>query len=107
MEVKQTNINQTPVILKRLLGGELFVPVTIATGSFTNGVCKAGTPIDAAGAIANDATAEGILLFDVYAENPNGSLVKAYATINLAKAEANSGLTIADAVKTALDVTFE
>lgn len=107
MVVKNTNINQTPEILNRLLGGELFVPVTIATSSFTNGVCKAGTPIDANGAIANDATVEGILLYDVYEENPNGSLVKAYATINLARAEANSGLTIAEAVKTALDVTFE
>ena len=105
MLVKATNINQTPEILKRLLGGELFVPVTIT--EFSNGVCKAGTPIDANGAVANDATAEGILLCDVYEENPNGSLVKAYATINLAKAEENSGLTIADAVKTALDVTFE
>lgn len=107
MKVKVTNINQTPEILNRLLGGELLVSVTIADASFTNGVCKAGTPIDANGVIANDATVEGILLFDVYAENPNGSLVKAYATINLARAEANSGLTIADAVKTALDVTFE
>ena len=107
MLVKNTNINQTPEILKRKLGGELFVPVTIATAAFTNGVCKAGTPIDANGAIANDATVEGILLYDVYEENPNASLVKAYATINLANAEANSGLTIADAVKTALDVTFE
>ena len=105
MLVKNTNVTQTPEILKRLLGGELFVPVTIT--EFSNGVCKAGTPIDASGAIANDATAEGILLYDVYEENPNGSLVKAYATINLANAEANSGLTIADAVKTTLNVTFE
>jgi hypothetical protein len=48
------------------------------------------------------------LLYDVYEQNPNGSLVVAYATINLANAEANSGLTIADAVKTTLaNVTFE
>jgi hypothetical protein len=108
MVVKNTNVNQQPEILKRLLGGELFVPVTIATASFTNGVCKAGTPIDESGAIANDANAKGILLYDVYEQNPNGSLVVAYATINLANAEANSGLTIADAVKTTLaNVTFE
>ena len=56
MLVKNTNVTQTPEILNRLLGGELFVPVTIATASYTNGVCKAGTPIDANGAIANDAT---------------------------------------------------
>lgn len=106
MNVKNTNINSTPEILKRKLGGELLVPVTIT--EFANGVCKAGSPIGADGKIANTADAAGILLYDVYEENPNGSIVKAYATINLANAEANSGLTIAEAVKTALaNVTFE
>lgn len=106
MNVKNTNINSTPEILKRKLGGELLVPVTIT--EFANGVCKAGSPIGADGKIANTADAVGILLYDVYEENPNGSIVKAYATINLANAEANSGLTIAEAVKTALaNVTFE
>lgn len=99
----------TPEILKRRLGGELFVPVTITDAKLsTDGVVKAGTPIDADGAIANDGTAVGILLNDVLAENPNGSLIKAFATVNLANAEANSGLTIAEAVKTALpNVVFE
>ena len=106
MNVKNKNINSTPEILKRKLGGELLVPVTIT--EFANGVCKAGSPIGADGKIANTADAVGILLYDVYEENPNGSIVKAYATINLANAEANSGLTIAEAVKTALaNVTFE
>lgn len=106
MNVKNTNINSTPEILKRKLGGELLVPVTIT--EFADGVCKAGSPIGADGKIANTADAAGILLYDVYEENPNGSIVKAYATINLANAEANSGLTIAEAVKTALaNVTFE
>lgn len=99
----------TPEILKRRLGGELFVPVTITDASLaTDGVVKAGTPIDADGAIANDGTAVGILLNDVLAENPNGSLIKAFATINLANAEANANLTIADAVKKALpNIVFE
>ena len=106
MNVKNTNINSTPEILKRKLGGELLVPVTIT--EFADGVCKAGSPIGADGKIANTADAVGILLYDVYEENPNGSIVKAYATINLANAEANSGLTIDDAVKTTLaNVTFE
>lgn len=106
MNVKNTNINSTPEILKRKLGGELLVPVTIT--EFADGVCKAGSPIGADGKIANTADAAGILLYDVYEENPNGSIVKAYATINLANAEANSGLTIAEAVKTTLaNVTFE
>ena len=106
MNVKNTNINSTPEILKRKLGGELLVPVTIT--EFANGVCKAGSPIGVDGTIQNGASVAGILLYDVYEENPNGSIVKAYATINLANAEANSGLTIAEAVKTALaNVTFE
>ena len=106
MNVMNTNINSTPEILKRKLGGELLVPVTIT--EFADGVCKAGSPIGADGKIANTADAVGILLYDVYEENPNGSIVKAYATINLANAEANSGLTIDDAVKTTLaNVTFE
>ena len=106
MNVKNTNINSTPEILKRKLGGELLVPVTIT--EFADGVCKAGSPIGADGKIANTADVVGILLYDVYEENPNGSIVKAYAAINLANAEANSGLTIAEAVKTALaNVTFE
>lgn len=106
MNVNNTNINSTPEILKRKLGGELLVPVTIT--EFTNGVCKAGSPIGTDGTIQNGASVAGILLYDVYEENPNGSIVKAYATINLANAEANSGLTIEEAVKTTLaNVTFE
>lgn len=109
MKYTSNSYATTPEILKRRLGGELFVPVTITDASLaSNGVVKAGTPIDADGAIANDGTAVGILLNDVLAENPNGSLIKAFATINLANAEANSGLTIDSAVKTKLSsIVFE
>ena len=106
MNVKHANINSTPEILKRKLGGELLVPVTVT--EFAGGVCKAGTPLDVNGAVANDATVAGILLDDVYEENPNGSLVKAFAVVNLAKAEAHSGVTLAQAAKDALaNVVFE
>ena len=106
MKVETSSIGMTPEILKRKLGGELFVPVTIT--AFTNGVVKAGSPIDENGVVANDATAVGILLNDVYEENPNGSLIKAFATINLKNAEANSGLVIASAAKDALpNIIFE
>lgn len=106
MQVKNTNVTTTPEILKRKLGAEYLVPVTIT--EFENGVCKAGSPIDADGAVANSADAVGILLYDVYEQNPNGSLIKAFAVVNTANAEANTGLTIADAVKTALPmVIFE
>ena len=106
MLVKNTNVTTTPEILKRKLGAEYLVPVTIA--DFTDGVCKAGSPIGTDGAVANSADAVGILLYDVYEQNPNGSLIKAFAVVNTANAEANTGLTIDDAVKTALPmVIFE
>lgn len=106
MQVKNTNVTTTPEILKRKLGAEYLVPVTIT--EFEDGVCKAGSPIDADGAVANSADAVGILLYDVYEQNPNGSLIKAFAVVNTANAEANTGLTIEDAVKTALPmVIFE
>lgn len=106
MLVKNTNVTTTPEILKRKLGAEYLVPVTIT--DFAEGVCKAGSPIGANGAVANSADAVGILLYDVYEQNPNGSLIKAFAVVNTANAEANAGLTIDDAVKTALPmVIFE
>ena len=71
-------------------------------------VVKAGSPIGADGTIQNGSNAVGILLYDVFKQNPNGSLVKAFAVINKANAEANSGLTIDGAVETALPmVIFE
>lgn len=106
MLVKNTNVTTTPEILKRKLGAEYLVPITIT--EFDEGVCKAGTPIGTDGTIQNGASVAGILLYDVYEENPNGSLIKGFAVINTANAEANSGLTIDDAVKTALPtVMFE
>lgn len=109
MKFEKTNVTMQPEILKRKLGGELIAPVTITDSTLaSNGVVKAGTPIGADGTIQNDADAVGILLNDVYAENPNGALVKAFATVNLAKAQANSGLTIDAAVKTKLsNIVFE
>lgn len=106
MKFAKSTVSVQPEILKRKLGSELMEPITIT--AFTGGVCKAGSPISAAGAVANTADAIGILLNDVYEENPNGALIKAYATVNLANANANSGLTIADAVKTKLsNIVFE
>lgn len=106
MLVNNTSVQTTPEILKRKLGAEYLVPVTIT--DFDNGVCKAGSPIGADGTVQNGADAVGILLYDVYEQNPNGSLVKAFAVINTSNAEANTGLTIEDAVKTALPmVIFE
>lgn len=106
MEFKNVGVSTQPEILKRKLGSELFVPVTITVDA---DVVKAGSPIDTNGAIANDGTAVGILLNDVYPKkNPNGSLIKGFATVNEAVANANAGITIAEAVKTALpNIIFE
>ena len=101
-------VGATPEILKRKLGAEYSKPVTLHASALTSGVCKAGTPIDKDGKVANTASAVGILWNDVYAQNPNGSLIVGFAVINLANAEANSGLTISADVKTALsNVVFE
>lgn len=92
MKFAETNVTSSPEIRKRLLGGELVVPVTVADAAFTNGVCKAGTPLTIAGAKSTDAP-DGILLSDVYPDNPNGALVKAFAVIDATVASSHSGVT--------------
>lgn len=83
-----------------------FSAVTDTTDSGKK-VVKAGTPIGATGVEDNTATVVGILLHDVVEERPQGTLLKK-AYINTAVAEAHSGVTIAEAVKTALPmVVFE
>nr|DAI88278.1 MAG TPA: hypothetical protein [Caudoviricetes sp.] len=107
MKFTETSITSSPEILKRRLGGELFVPVTVASASFTNGVCKAGTPLSRLGAI-DTSTPAGILLNDVYSDNPNGSLIMAFATINTAVAATHSGVTYTDTIKAALpNIVFD
>lgn len=108
MTVNVKNVASQKAILKRKLGGEYLVPVTLAAGAFTNGVCKAGNPIAADGTVANTGDAVGILFNDVYAEAPVGSLIKAFAVVNTANANANAGITIATAVKEKLNlIIFE
>lgn len=107
---KQVSVN--PPIFKRKLGAELMTPITLASTAFSDGVCKAGTPINASGAIATTSggtnNAIGILLNNTFDENPNGSIVKAYATVNTAQAEANSGISYDSALKSALPlIVFE
>ena len=75
--------------------------ITLDTAAFTEGVCKAGTPIDAYGAIANTASARGVLLRDVYEERPQGTIVIG-GFINTARAQAHSGVEIAEAAKAAM-----
>ena len=75
--------------------------ITLDTASFTNGLCKAGTPIGPGGVIANDATALGVLLHDVPEGRPQGTIVIG-GYINTEAAETHSGVTISEAAKTAM-----
>ena len=70
--------------------------ITLDAAAFTDGVCKAGTPMAAKGA-----DAFGILLHDVDQKRPQGTVVVG-GYINTAAAEAHSGVTISEAVKAAL-----
>lgn len=106
MKYANTSITSTPEILKRKLGGELLVPMTIT--AFTSSVheVKAGNLIAADGSIATTtegvSNAIGILINDVTDDDPNGSILRAFGTVNVANAQANSSHTITDAEKTAL-----
>ncbi len=85
--------------------------VTLDTAAFTSGVCKAGTPITVAGKKATTTAASGdtpassdavgILLHDVREDRPQATLVIG-GYINLARAQAHSGVTYDAATKNAL-----
>ena len=112
-------VEMTKEILKRKLGAEYMVPVTIASTEFAyTDVIKAGTPIAADGTVAEDtvvdeytsvSNAVGILLNDVYVTNPNGSLIKAFAVVNKDNCpKPDDTSVITDAVKAALPlIVFE
>ena len=105
MQVEQVTYGADVQILKR----PPFEGIAI-TLDFTNvqgGIVKAGSPISAAGVVANTADAIGILLWDVTEDRPQGTILKK-AYINTAVAQAHSGVTIAAAVKSALPmIVFE
>ncbi len=75
--------------------------VTLDTSAFSDGVCKAGTPISADGAIANSSEAIGLLLLDVYEDRPQGTVVIG-GYIHTERAQAHSGVTVAAEAKTAM-----
>lgn len=90
------------------------VPITldftsvVTTDSATGlKIVKAGSPISAAGVVANTSSCIGILLFDVLENRPQGTILKK-AYINEDVAETHAGVTYDDAVKAALPmVVFE
>ena len=70
-------------------------------------VVKAGTPIGADGTADNTGTVQGILLFDVLEDRPQGTILKK-AYINTAVAKKHSGVTVSADAKAALPmVVFE
>lgn len=78
------------------------VAVTLDSAAFTDGVCKAGTPVSTDGTKNTDGSSIlGILLHDVYVERPQGTAVIG-GYIKTAVAEAHSGVTITAAMQTAL-----
>ena len=121
MKFKKTSVTSQKEILKRKLGGELFEEITLDASAFTDGVCKAGSPIAADGKFVNgrttgvdsvsvnDAAPVGILLTDVYKdENPNGIILIAFGVLNSANNQTSTGEAVAEAVKTALPlIVFE
>lgn len=119
MKFTHSNVELTGEILKRKLGGELFAPITLASTMFSDkSVVKAGTPINASGVTATTTSASGsdpasndaigILLNDVYDTNPNGSLIKAFATINATYAQSHASVSYDAPLKAALsNIVFE
>lgn len=107
MTVKTYTVYRGTEILNRPNGWE-GVPTTVDFTSVTETVdgvkvVKAGTPMDAVAGddgknviskAANDATAAGILLSDVFESYPVGTILKK-AYINKARASEHSGVTIA------------
>lgn len=112
MKYETKSLISTPEILKRALGAEYSKPITLASSAFTNGLCKAGTPINADGEKATTSSstndAVGILWNDVYDVNPNGSIIVGFAVINSTVAQAHSSVTYDAPLKAALpNIVFE
>jgi hypothetical protein len=113
MNFTSKTLASQPEILKRHSGAEHTVPITldftaVTANSDGDFVVKAGSPISAAGVVDNATAPIGILLTDTYKERPIGTILKAFGVVNQTNANANSGLTISAATKTALPlIVFE
>ncbi len=92
MKYSQNSFAGTPEVLKRKLGGELFDELAIDATAFTNGKLPAGSVVAADGKLStgDGSDAYGITLNDTYDDNPNTSVIVAYATINTANTTATT-----------------
>lgn len=101
MLFEKTSATSGVEILVGLTDMHTLTPIKVAAPQ-SGTVVKAGTPVTAAGASTTGTGAVGILVYDVdTAVNPNGSMVQS-GPIDSTKAQAHSGVTYADALKTAL-----
>ncbi len=85
------------------------IPITVADSVFASAdtVVKAGTPLGADGTIANNASCVGLLLHDVYKNNPNGALLKkAYVDTTKIKESYGSDIS-AEAIAAVPMIVFE
>lgn len=109
MAIQNMSVTETVVedvqILKR--PGYEGIPMTLDTTAFTDGVCKAGTPIGAGGVIKNDGDCIGLNLYDVKQSRPQATLLKK-GYVDSAKITSHYGTAIAETAKKALPmIVFE
>ena len=85
MRYADVSIAATPEVLKRKLGAEYLKEIEIHSSAFTNGKLAAGSAITKAGkkSAGNGSDVYGITLNDCYEDNPNVSVIVAFAVINL------------------------
>ena len=92
MKVNDVSIAATPEVLKRKLGAEYLKEIEIHSSAFTNGKLAAGSAVTKAGkkSAGNGSDVYGITLNDCYDDNPNTSVIVAFAVINGANTTATS-----------------
>lgn len=92
MKYTDTTISATPEVLKRKLGAEYLKEITIDATAFTNGKLAAGSAVAADGkkSTGDGSDVYGITLNDCYSDNPNVSVIVAFAVINGANSTATS-----------------
>lgn len=75
--------------------------ITLNSEAFVSGICKAGTPIDNAGRVANDENAFGVLLTDVYMDRPQGTVIVG-GYVDRVTAQNHSGYILSNAARAAI-----
>ena len=92
MKFSDVTISATPEVLKRKLGAEYLKEITIDSSAFTNGFLAAGSAVAADGkaSTGDGSDVYGITLNDCYDDNPNVSVIVAFAVINGANTTATS-----------------